>query len=240
MRVTLLISLKRVFRVMTRVVVDSQCEQQSVGSLEKCQHQFCLECIVQWSKTSNTCPVDRTAFTVIQQRRRIGEAVRKKIKVKLPKQLEYEVGLNQLPVFLPYQYEPHSDPESQFSHEPERESRLSQDASVWCRCGHCQCITNHPGFHSNCLNVYILQNIYNVYKSKYGRIHRRLREERYQFVAQCSIVSWCWGVFGSRIRVALPSCAVLRIQQEFPDPAGGSLTNLPLKADCYLLSKLKA
>lgn len=65
-------------------------EDQSVGSLEKCQHEFCLECIVQWSKTANTCPVDRTTFTVIHQRRRIGGAIQKKIKVTSPKRPEEE------------------------------------------------------------------------------------------------------------------------------------------------------
>ncbi|CAL1606386.1 unnamed protein product [Knipowitschia caucasica] len=68
-------------------------EEQSVGSLEKCQHQFCLECIVQWSKTSNTCPVDRTDFTEIQQRRRIGGAIQKKIKVTPPRQEPDEQSL---------------------------------------------------------------------------------------------------------------------------------------------------
>lgn len=65
-------------------------EDQSVGSLEKCQHEFCLECIVQWSKNANTCPVDRTTFTVIHQRRRIGGAIQKKIKVTSPKRPEEE------------------------------------------------------------------------------------------------------------------------------------------------------
>ncbi|XP_077945349.1 PHD and RING finger domain-containing protein 1 isoform X3 [Gasterosteus aculeatus] len=60
-------------------------EKQVVASLEKCQHVFCLECILQWSQTANTCPVDRTTFDSIQQRRRPGGTVRKKIKVKTNK-----------------------------------------------------------------------------------------------------------------------------------------------------------
>uniref|UniRef100_A0A3Q4GJ04 PHD and ring finger domains 1 n=1 Tax=Neolamprologus brichardi TaxID=32507 RepID=A0A3Q4GJ04_NEOBR len=39
-------------------------EKQTVGSLENCQHVFCLECILQWSQTANTCPVDRISFTL--------------------------------------------------------------------------------------------------------------------------------------------------------------------------------
>lgn len=67
-------------------------EEQSLGCLESCQHEFCLECIVQWSKTANTCPVDRTPFTVIHQRRRVGGVIQKKIKVTPPKRPEEEEG----------------------------------------------------------------------------------------------------------------------------------------------------
>lgn len=65
-------------------------EEQSVGSLENCQHVFCIECILQWSKTANTCPVDRTTFTSIHQRRQIGGAILKKIKVTPPRRVEEE------------------------------------------------------------------------------------------------------------------------------------------------------
>uniref|UniRef100_A0A3Q0S9W1 RING-type domain-containing protein n=1 Tax=Amphilophus citrinellus TaxID=61819 RepID=A0A3Q0S9W1_AMPCI len=43
-------------------------DKQTVGSLENCQHVFCLECILQWSQTANTCPVDRISFAFIHQR----------------------------------------------------------------------------------------------------------------------------------------------------------------------------
>ncbi|XP_072304597.1 PHD and RING finger domain-containing protein 1-like [Eucyclogobius newberryi] len=60
-------------------------EEQTVGSLlENCKHDFCLECIVQWSKTANTCPVDRSTFTSIHQRKRLGDVVQKKIRVSPP------------------------------------------------------------------------------------------------------------------------------------------------------------
>lgn len=68
-------------------------EDQRVGSLEQCQHEFCLECIFQWSKNANTCPVDRTSFTVIHQKRRIGGTIQKKIKVTSPKSPEEEEDL---------------------------------------------------------------------------------------------------------------------------------------------------
>lgn len=60
-------------------------EEQTVGSLENCQHVFCFDCIFQWSKTANTCPVDRTRFTSIHQRQWIGGAIQKEIKIPAPR-----------------------------------------------------------------------------------------------------------------------------------------------------------
>ncbi|GFO08457.1 PHD and RING finger domain-containing protein 1, partial [Plakobranchus ocellatus] len=39
--------------------------QQDVGMPETCDHLFCLECIQEWSKNVNTCPVDRQVFHII-------------------------------------------------------------------------------------------------------------------------------------------------------------------------------
>nr|XP_046253802.1 PHD and RING finger domain-containing protein 1-like isoform X2 [Scatophagus argus] len=63
----------------------SRFEKQAVASLENCQHVFCLECILQWSQTANTCPVDRISFAFIYQRRCPGGDIQKEIKVKMQK-----------------------------------------------------------------------------------------------------------------------------------------------------------
>uniref|UniRef100_A0A4W6FPV0 PHD-type domain-containing protein n=1 Tax=Lates calcarifer TaxID=8187 RepID=A0A4W6FPV0_LATCA len=68
----------------------SQFEQQTVGSLDNCQHVFCLECILQWSQTANTCPVDRITFACIHQRRCPGGDIQKKIEVRTPKKADDE------------------------------------------------------------------------------------------------------------------------------------------------------
>ncbi|XP_070767235.1 PHD and RING finger domain-containing protein 1-like [Enoplosus armatus] len=57
-------------------------ERRAVGSLQSCQHVFCLQCILQWSQMANTCPVDRISFAVIHQRRCPGGDIQKKIKVR--------------------------------------------------------------------------------------------------------------------------------------------------------------
>uniref|UniRef100_A0A3P8WKI5 RING-type domain-containing protein n=1 Tax=Cynoglossus semilaevis TaxID=244447 RepID=A0A3P8WKI5_CYNSE len=61
-------------------------KDQSVGSLPNCRHFFCFECILQWSQTANTCPVDRTSFDFIHQRQRPGGAIQNKIKVQSKKE----------------------------------------------------------------------------------------------------------------------------------------------------------
>ncbi|CAM4568707.1 unnamed protein product [Leuciscus chuanchicus] len=133
--------------------------------------------------------------------------------------------------------------------EPPLQARLQQNVSQWCRCENCnrmpsevenvccmeipkvlrrmnqvsgplKCMTHHPGFEPNCLNPYTLQNILNIYRADYGNLRRRTEEGRYRYLAHRSFVSWCWGYLGRKIRVVLPSCVVLRIQQEFPDPDG--------------------
>ncbi|XP_056279290.1 PHD and RING finger domain-containing protein 1-like [Pseudoliparis swirei] len=60
-------------------------EKQIIASLENCQHVFCIDYILQWSQTSNTCPVDRVRFAFILQRRHPGGAIQKKIKVRTAK-----------------------------------------------------------------------------------------------------------------------------------------------------------
>lgn len=42
--------------------------RQQVGTPSVCDHCFCLECLLEWSKNINTCPVDRIPFTTIDVR----------------------------------------------------------------------------------------------------------------------------------------------------------------------------
>uniref|UniRef100_A0A5F8HLQ0 RING-type domain-containing protein n=1 Tax=Monodelphis domestica TaxID=13616 RepID=A0A5F8HLQ0_MONDO len=58
---------------------------QAVGTPENCAHYFCLDCIVEWSKNANSCPVDRILFKWICIRARFGGKVLKKIPVESQK-----------------------------------------------------------------------------------------------------------------------------------------------------------
>lgn len=49
--------------------------KQQVGTPSVCGHCFCLECLLEWSKNINTCPVDRQSFTVIHVRDELGGKV---------------------------------------------------------------------------------------------------------------------------------------------------------------------
>ncbi|NXH28018.1 PHRF1 protein, partial [Myiagra hebetior] len=55
---------------------------QAVGTPESCSHYFCLDCIVEWSKNANSCPVDRILFNYINIRARFGGKILKKIPVE--------------------------------------------------------------------------------------------------------------------------------------------------------------
>ncbi|NWS74445.1 PHRF1 protein, partial [Crotophaga sulcirostris] len=55
---------------------------QAVGTPENCSHYFCLDCIVEWSKNANSCPVDRILFKYISIRARYGGKILKKIPVE--------------------------------------------------------------------------------------------------------------------------------------------------------------
>nr|XP_056706865.1 PHD and RING finger domain-containing protein 1 [Euleptes europaea] len=64
---------------------------QAVGTPENCAHYFCLDCIVEWSKNANSCPVDRILFKSICVRVRFGGEVLKKIPVENTKSQKEEV-----------------------------------------------------------------------------------------------------------------------------------------------------
>lgn len=55
---------------------------QAVGTPENCSHYFCLDCIVEWSKNANSCPVDRILFNYINIWAHFGGKILKKIPVE--------------------------------------------------------------------------------------------------------------------------------------------------------------
>ncbi|XP_058012849.1 LOW QUALITY PROTEIN: PHD and RING finger domain-containing protein 1 [Ahaetulla prasina] len=70
---------------------------QAVGTPENCAHYFCLDCIVEWSKNANSCPVDRIIFKYICVRVRFDGEILKKIPVENTK--SQEDGLEEDPTF---------------------------------------------------------------------------------------------------------------------------------------------
>ncbi|XP_072277757.1 PHD and RING finger domain-containing protein 1 [Pyxicephalus adspersus] len=55
---------------------------QVVGTPENCNHYFCLDCIVEWSKNANSCPVDRITFSCIHIRAHYGGKILKKVPIQ--------------------------------------------------------------------------------------------------------------------------------------------------------------
>ncbi|XP_034032747.1 PHD and RING finger domain-containing protein 1 isoform X2 [Thalassophryne amazonica] len=57
---------------------------QLVATPETCEHYFCLDCILEWAKNANSCPVDRITFSNIYLRKCFGGKVQKMITVQKP------------------------------------------------------------------------------------------------------------------------------------------------------------
>ncbi|XP_008852616.1 PHD and RING finger domain-containing protein 1 isoform X2 [Nannospalax galili] len=72
---------------------------QAVGTPETCAHYFCLDCIVEWSRNANSCPVDRTVFKCICIRARLDGKILKKIPVENTRAREDEEAEEEDPTF---------------------------------------------------------------------------------------------------------------------------------------------
>ncbi|KAJ8417692.1 hypothetical protein AAFF_G00225350 [Aldrovandia affinis] len=65
-------------------------QEQPVVTPAGCQHHFCLDCLLEWSKNANSCPIDRIAFNSIYLRKCYGGKVQKTIPVQEPVKMEEE------------------------------------------------------------------------------------------------------------------------------------------------------
>lgn len=59
-------------------------KKQEIASPESCDHTFCLDCILEWSKKVNTCPVDRQEYRLILVREHLNGKVIKQIPIEKP------------------------------------------------------------------------------------------------------------------------------------------------------------
>ncbi|XP_008279974.1 PHD and RING finger domain-containing protein 1 isoform X2 [Stegastes partitus] len=57
---------------------------QPVATPENCEHYFCFDCILEWAKNANSCPVDRISFNSVYLRKCFGGKVKKMITVQKP------------------------------------------------------------------------------------------------------------------------------------------------------------
>uniref|UniRef100_A0A915KTT9 PHD and RING finger domain-containing protein 1 n=1 Tax=Romanomermis culicivorax TaxID=13658 RepID=A0A915KTT9_ROMCU len=56
---------------------------QEIGKPETCDHTFCLDCIIEWSAVTNTCPIDRIQFRSICVKHNLIGKILKKVPVKV-------------------------------------------------------------------------------------------------------------------------------------------------------------
>jgi len=80
------------------------------------------------------------------------------------------------------------------------------------------CITQHPGFSSVCLNKWVLKTAWLQYKQQYHDAYEGPEHKQYRHIAYRQLARWCWGYLGKDVRVVLPSCAIMCIRAHFPPP----------------------
>ncbi|KAM8971964.1 protein SCAF11 [Pelodytes ibericus] len=59
---------------------------QDVGFPENCYHAFCVTCILKWSETSNSCPVDRKQFQVVYKINPVDGCTKIHVKARRPRE----------------------------------------------------------------------------------------------------------------------------------------------------------
>ena len=80
------------------------------------------------------------------------------------------------------------------------------------------CITDHPGFHYNCLVAEVLDESWKTYKQMYGKaategpVSSRRRHTAYRNLSR-----FIFGFVRKQERNILPACAVKKIRSTYPD-----------------------
>lgn len=59
---------------------------QEIGSPESCDHSFCADCLQEWSKNVNTCPVDRQSFNLIYIKQHYNGKIIRQIPIDAPQE----------------------------------------------------------------------------------------------------------------------------------------------------------
>nr|CAD7260129.1 unnamed protein product [Timema shepardi] len=73
--------------------------QQEIATPESCDHNFCTECLQEWAKNVNTCPVDRQKFTLILVRKQLNGKVVRRISVETRRPDEGDLVIEEDPTF---------------------------------------------------------------------------------------------------------------------------------------------
>ena len=84
-----------------------------------------------------------------------------------------------------------------------------------------KCITEHPGFRSNCLDEYVLEASYYEFCQDEGEpSDDEPMREPLRYIAYRRLVRWIFKKLGRKNRKRLPACAVLAIRTKFPAQSG--------------------
>ncbi|XP_064641959.1 P2X purinoceptor 7-like [Lineus longissimus] len=133
------------------------------------------------------------------------------------------------------------------------DERLDRIGNInWCHCGVCtpqekgreslccsdyspvqtkkdelkvECITQHPGFSSTCLDRWVLEMSMYHYIEEQGQIgDDQPIHKLYRYVAYRNLVRWVWKRLGRRNCLPLPVCARDKIRAAWPAPDNDGYT----------------
>ena len=84
-----------------------------------------------------------------------------------------------------------------------------------------KCITEHPGFLSNCLDIYVLEaSFYEFCQQEGPPGDDELLHETLRYLAYRRFIRWIFKKLGKQVRKVIPCCAVLKIRYAFPADSG--------------------
>lgn len=62
------------------ICLNSMSQVNEIANPEVCNHHFCLKCLLEWSQTNTSCPLDRMDFRIIFVKNAVGGAIQRRVR----------------------------------------------------------------------------------------------------------------------------------------------------------------
>ncbi|KFM80629.1 PHD and RING finger domain-containing protein 1, partial [Stegodyphus mimosarum] len=133
---------------------------QDIATPETCDHMFCLDCLQEWAKNVNTCPIDRLKFNLILIRHHKEEKIIRRIYINNP----------ELPWFTEFESE---SPQTLITYCEICGEYDSEETLLLChecqKCYHTECI--FPPLHSSSMDCWLCPTCANYVRVRDKFLH---------------------------------------------------------------------